>query len=85
MQSKTFTYNNKTETVTVEWTYDNRDSVTVTGAKNPAQAWDAAETFLAKVSEEDDTTNYCTGLPGSEYIEESEDGVYVFRVKADEK
>lgn len=69
----------------VEWTYDNRDSVTVTGATTPAEAWDAAENFLAEVSEEDDTTNYCTGLSGSELIEEEEDGIYIFRVKADDK
>lgn len=77
--------NKKTNAMTTaKWTHDNRDCVTVT-AETPAQAWEAAEEFLAEVSEEDETTNYCTGLSGSEYIEESEDGVYVFRVKIEDK
>lgn len=69
----------------VFWTYENRDSVTVTGAASPSEAWDAAETFLAEVSEADETTEYSTGLSGSEWIEDNQEGIYTFRVVSQDK
>lgn len=71
--------------IKVNWTYDNRDSVTVTGAESASEAWDAAEYFLADVSEKDETAEYSTGLSGPEGIEEYEGREYVFSVKCYEK
>lgn len=71
--------------VTVTWRFNNRDEVVVTDAISTQEAWDAAETFLQDFSEKDKTTDYSTGLPGAEGIEETENGEYYFTVKAYDK
>lgn len=71
--------------IQVNWTYDNRDNLTVTGAESASEAWEAAERFLAEASEEDESTEYSTGLSGPEGVEPNENGEYAFRVKSYDK
>jgi len=63
----------------------NRDEVIVNNAKDGNEAWDAAEKFLQEVSEKDETTQYCTGLPGGENCEPQQNGTYVFKVEMNDK
>lgn len=63
----------------------NRDEVIVTNAQDGNEAWDAAEKFLQEVSENDETTDCCTGLPGGENCEPEENGAYIFTVKMYDK
>lgn len=71
--------------VNVTWKFNNRDAVIVIGATSPEDAWGAAEEFLREVSEDDETTDYSTGLPGAEGILNEEDGEYHFKVVANDK
>lgn len=69
--------------ITVKWTYENRDSVTVAGATNSDDAFEAAESFLMSI--DDDKVYYETDWqPGKEH-EANADGSHTFRVKAYDK
>ena len=63
----------------VNWTNDNRDSITVTDVDNAADAWFVADTFLAGLG--DDSFYYVLETPHSEYVKPNERGEYIFRVK----
>ena len=63
----------------------NRGQVIITNAQDGNEAWDAAERFLQEVSENDATTDYCTGLSGGENCEPQENGSFVFAVKMNDK
>lgn len=61
------------------WTYDNRDSVTVTDVESGSDAWFVADTFIAGMG--DDSFYYALETPHGENIEPNEKGEYIFRVK----
>lgn len=63
----------------------NPETVVVSGATDSAAAWDAAESFLSTFGEDDETTDYSTGMPGDDGRESLANGTYEFRVKTHPK
>lgn len=66
----------KDQTATATWTYDNRDSITVTGTNDAAEAVNTAEQFLEDQLG-DESENYAI----QDHGQEPENGRVVYAVK----
>lgn len=61
------------------WKDDNWNAVSVSDAQSGPDAWNAANDFIEKFS--DEAHSYALATPHGEYIEPNERGEYIFPVK----